>query len=426
MKRVVIVGMGFGGLRAARALAGKKMEVVVVDRRNYHLFQPLLYQVASSSLEMESIAYPVRAIVRDWKGVRFRMAEVTGVDFAGKRLLLAGDDLSYDYLVLAAGGVTNFFGMKSMEEHAFQLKGLSHAVRLRNHVLEVFEQASGEDDPSKRRALLTFVIVGGGPTGVEYAGALKELIHYELSRDYPELDMGETRILLLEAKGALLPAVHEKLQRYTAERLRGMGVEVLLNTQVQGAEADKVILAGGEIIPTHTIVWSAGVQACPLASVLGLPQAAGGRIPVGPDLTVAGQDHVFVIGDMALADQNGKPLPMVAPVAMQQGEYVARAIIKREQGRPVTPFRYRNKGAMATVGRSSAVANAFGIRLSGFIAWVVWLALHLMYLVGFRNRLVVLLNWAYYYFFRAQQVRIITADFPCDPPAVTPGGPSPA
>jgi len=422
MKRIVIVGMGFGGIRAARALADTGMEVVVVDRRNYHLFQPLLYQVASSSLEVESIAYPVRAIVRDWKGIRFRMAEVTGVDFAGKRLLLDGDELPYDYLILAAGGATNFFGMKSMEQHAFQLKGLSHAVRLRNHILETFEQASGEDDPAKRHALLTFVIVGGGPTGVEYAGALKELIRYEFSRDYPELDMGETRILLLEAKGALLPALPGKLRQHTAERLRGMGIEVLLDTQVQGAEADKVLLAGGDIIPTHTIVWSAGVQACPLADALGLPRAANGRIPVGPDLTVAGHDHVFVIGDMAFLEQDERPLPMVAPVAMQQGEYAAKAIVKRERGRAVAPFRYRDKGSMATIGRSSAVANAFGIRLSGFLAWIVWLALHLMYLVGFRNRLVVLLNWGYYYFFRAQQVRIITADDPCAPPDVRPGG----
>jgi NADH dehydrogenase len=426
MKRIVIAGMGFGGIRAARALAGKGMEVVVIDRRNYHLFQPLLYQVASSSLEVESIAYPIRAVVRDWKGIHFRMAEVTGVDFAGKRLLLAGDEIRYDYLILAAGGATNFFDMKSMERHAFQLKGLSHAVRLRNHILETFEQASGEDDPAKRRALLTFVIVGGGPTGVEYAGALQELIRYEFSRDYPELDMGETRILLLEAKDALLPPLPEKLRRHTAERLRGMGIEVLLNTQVKGAEADKVLLAGGDIIPTHTIVWSAGVQACPLAAALGLPRAANGRIPVGRDLTLDGHDHVFVIGDMAMAEQDGRPLPMVAPVAMQQGEYVAKAIVKREQGRAVAPFRYRDKGAMATIGRSSAVANAFGIRLSGFVAWVVWLALHLMYLVGFRNRLVVLLNWGYYYFFRAQQVRIITADDPCAPPDARTGGTAPA
>jgi len=410
MKRVVIVGMGFGGLRAARALAGKGMEVVVVDRKNYHLFQPLLYQVASSSLEMESITYPIRAIVREWKGVHFRMAEVTGADFAGKRLLLADGELSYDYLILAAGGATNFFGMASVEQHSFQLKGLSHAIRLRNHILETFERASREGDPVKRRALLTFVIVGGGPTGVEYAGALQELIHNEFSRDYPELDMEETRIMLVEARGELLPALPERLRRYTAERLRGMGIEVLLNTQVQGAESDRLLLAGGDVIHTHTIVWSAGVQACPLAAALGLPRASGGRIPVGPDLTVAGLDNVFAIGDMALAEQDGRALPMVAPVAMQQGEYAARAIIRRERGRHVTPFRYRNKGAMATIGRSSAVADTFGVRLTGFLAWIVWLSLHLMYLVGFRNRLMVLLNWGYYYFFRAQQVRIITSD----------------
>ena len=408
MTRVVILGMGFGGVRAARALAGKGLDVLIIDRRNYHLFQPLLYQVATSSLEEESIAYPVRALIRGWKGVRFRLAEVAGVDF-GKRLVRLSDgEVGYDYLIMAAGGATNFFGLQSVEQRAFQLKGLGHAVRLRNHILSVFERADRDDDPDRRRALMTFVIVGGGPTGVEFAGALEELIHHELSRDFPGLDMGESRILLLEARDALLPPVPKELQLYSRKRLEGMGVEVRLNTQVSGAEDGKVLLADGSIIPSYTIVWSAGVQASPLAAELGLPRAAGGRIPVQPDLSLVDNENVFIIGDMAFLVQDGTPLPMVASVAMQQGEYAAHAILGRIKGEPAAPFRYHDKGTMAIIGRNSAVAKVFGVKMTGFIAWVVWLAIHLMFLVGFRNRLLVLLNWAYYYYFRAQQVRLIT------------------
>lgn len=408
MTRVVILGMGFGGVRAARALAGKGLDVLIIDRRNYHLFQPLLYQVATSSLEEESIAYPVRALIRGWKGVRFRLAEVAGVDFEKRLVRLSDGEVGYDYLIIAAGGATNFFGLQSVEQRAFQLKGLGHAVRLRNHILSVFEQADRDDDPDRRRALMTFVIVGGGPTGVEFAGALEELIHHELSRDFPGLDMGESRILLLEARDALLPPVPKELQLYSRKRLEGMGVEVHLNTQVSGAEDGKVLLADGTVIPSYTIVWSAGVQASPLAAELGLPRAAGGRIPVQPDLSLADRDNVFIIGDMAFLVQDGTPLPMVASVAMQQGEYAAHAILGRIKGEPAAPFRYRDKGAMAIIGRNSAVAKVFGVKMTGFIAWVVWLAIHLMFLVGFRNRLLVLLNWAYYYYFRAQQVRLIT------------------
>jgi NADH:ubiquinone reductase (H+-translocating) len=410
MKRVVIIGMGFGGLRAAQALGGKGLDVTIIDRRNYHLFQPLLYQVASASLEQESIAYPIRAIVRDWKGVHFRLGEVEGVDFDGRQVRLKDGAVDYDYLIVAAGAATNFFGIKSLEENAFELKLLSQAVRLRNHLLEAFERADKEPDPDRRRAILSFVIIGGGPTGVEFAGALQELIRNELSRDFHRLSMTDTRIILVEAKGALLPALPEKLQQYTVDKLQRMGIEVMLNTQVSGADPEKVLLADGSILPAHTIVWSAGVQAAPLAAILGLPRAAAGRIPVESDLSVAGRSDVFIVGDMAFLEQDGKPLPMVAPVAMQEGEYAGKTILARIKGQTLKPFRYRDKGAMATIGRSTAVANAFGIKFSGFPAWVVWLGLHLMYLVGFRNRLLVLLNWAYYYFCHAQQIRIITRD----------------
>jgi len=409
-KRVVIAGMGFGGLSAAKALADSGMEIVMVDRHNYHLFQPLLYQVATAGLEQESIAYPVRALARRWKNTRFRLGEIRGVDFSGKRLLMEDGDLSYDYLVLAAGSRTNFFGNASIEQHAFDLKQLHHAEELRNHILTLFEKATRESDPARQKALLTFVIVGGGPTGVEFSGALRELILHVLSQDYPEVNPRETRIVLVEAAGSLLTAMPEQLRNYALDRLRKMGVEVLLDTRVPGADAASVSLHDGRVIPSHTLFWSAGVAAADLAAKLGVPQAAGGRVPTRPDLSIAGHPEVFAIGDMACVHQDGVPLPMMAPVASQQGRYVAQAIRARECGETPPPFRYQDKGSMATIGRSAAVAYTHGISFSGYLAWLVWLLLHLYYLIGFRNRLLVLMNWSYYYFFHERQVRLITAD----------------
>jgi len=409
-KQVVIVGMGFGGLSAAKKLAGSDFDVVMVDRHNYHLFQPLLYQVASAGLEQESIAYPVRALARHWKNARFRLGEVTGVDYGRKRLLLEDGELPYDYLVLAAGSRTNFFGIPGVAEYAFDLKKLSHAEELRNHILLLFEQASREQDPQRRKALLTFVVVGGGPTGVEFAGALQELSQHVLSLDYPEITAGETRIVLVEAAGTLLTAMPPELSAYACERLRAMGVEVLLNTRVISAEPECIRFHDGSDIKSHTLFWSAGVAAASLADRLSMPQSAGGRVVVAPDLSLAQHPEVFVIGDMACLTQGSGPLPMMAPVASQQGRYVARAIADREAERTPKPFRYIDKGAMATIGRSSAVAVTHGFKLSGYLAWLTWLVLHLYYLIGFRNRLLVLTNWALYYFFHERQVRLITAD----------------
>jgi len=409
MKRVVIAGMGFGGLSAAKALAGSGLEVVMVDRHNYHLFQPLLYQVATAGLEQESIAYPIRALARRWGGTTFRLGEVTGVDFDGKRLVLEDGDIPYDYLILATGSRTNFFGRDDIERHAFDLKRLDQAEDLRNHVLLAFEKAAQEPDQGRRRALLTFVIVGGGPTGVEFAGALRELVAHVLSRDYPEVRPEETRIILMEAASSLLSAMPPRLQGYALGRLRSMGVEVVLETRVSGADAEHVYLDGGDTIPTHTLFWSAGVAAVELAGKLGLAQAGAGRVVVAPDLSVGGKPEVFVIGDMACREQDGAPLPMLAPVASQEGRYVARAILARERGEELPAFQYRDKGAMATIGRNSAVASTHGLHFSGYPAWLVWLILHLYYLIGFRNRLLVLMNWAYYYWFHERQVRLITA-----------------
>ncbi|CAH2030334.1 NAD(P)/FAD-dependent oxidoreductase [Trichlorobacter ammonificans] len=407
-KRVVIVGMGFGGIRAAQCLADCGLEVVLVDRNNYHLFQPLLYQVATAGLEQESIAYPVRALIRGWKNLSFRMTEVTGLSLEDRYVQTEAGGIAYDYLILAGGSETNYFGNKGVEQHAFDLKRLPDAESLRNTILGIFEQAVQVRDPELRRQLLTFVVVGGGPTGVEFAGALSELIRYVFRKDYPTLDLDESRVILLEAAPAILLAMPEKLREYAKKNLERMGVEVRCNTMVADAGPGTVTLAGGEVIVARTLFWSAGVKAAPLAGMVPGDKGPGGRIPVNPDLSLPGYDGVFVVGDMALVMQDGKPLPMVAPVAMQQGRYAARAILQREQGGQPEPFRYRDKGSMATIGRSSAVATGFGVSLSGYFAWLAWLFLHLYYLIGFRNRIVVLLNWAWYYWFHERQVRLIT------------------
>jgi NADH:ubiquinone reductase (H+-translocating) len=408
MKRVIVVGAGFGGLHAARVLAGQGLEVVLLNRHNYHLFQPLLYQVATAGLEQEAIAFPIRALIRRWTGVRFRQTEVKQIDLAARQVITADGDLSYDYLVLAAGGETNFFGLDQVQRHAYDLKQLRDAVTLRNHILTMFERAAHEPDAAKRQALLTFVIVGGGPTGVEFAGALAELARLLQRHDFRELRDQPVRILLAEAADNLLLAMPTPLQSYTRQRLERMGVEILTGVAVTGATPGEVQLKDGSTIAAHTLFWSAGVRPAALAAALDVPKGRGGRIRVQPDLSLADHPEVFVVGDLAYLEQDGKPLPMMAPVAMQMGRYAGDAIVRRELGRPVAPFRYFDKGSMATIGRSTAVARVFAINLTGFLAWVAWLGLHLLYLVGFRNRLVVLLNWAYDYFLFERQVRLIT------------------
>lgn len=408
-KRVVVVGMGFGGIRAARKLADSGLEVTLVDRNNYHLFQPLLYQVATAGLEQESIAYPVRALIRGSRNLSFRMAEVTGLDLAERRVLTDKGPLAYDYLVLAGGSETNFFGNKGVERHAFDLKRLTDAEALRNTILGIFEQALLEPDPELRKQLLTFVVVGGGPTGVEFAGALCELIRYVFRKDYPSLDIDESRVILLEAAPAILGAMPDRLQRYAEKHLRQMGVEVRCNTLVADAGPGTVTLASGEVLKARTLFWSAGVKAAPLAGMLPGGKGPGGRVVVTSGLTLPEDDRVYVVGDMACFSQEGKVLPMMAPVAMQQGSYAAESILMRERGGDPEPFRYLDKGSMATIGRNSAVVSAFGMQLSGYFAWVAWLFLHLYYLIGFRNRIVVLLNWGWYFWFHERQVRLITA-----------------
>lgn len=410
-KRVVIVGAGFGGLQAARTLKGQGLDVLLVDRHNYHLFQPLLYQVAISALEPNAIAYPIRRTLRHWRGVRFRMAQVRGVDLGQRRLQTNEGAIDYDYLILAAGSATNFFGNASVEQHAHELKNLDGAVALRNQILRAFEQAAQQSDPAARQAWLTFVVVGGGPTGVEFAGALAELVKRTLARDYDELKTDQVRVILCQAGSALLPPFPARLRRYALKRLRRLGVDVRLNTPVASADAEQVQLKDGTVIPARTLLWAAGVAAAPLAAAVAGPKARGGRIPVQPDLSLPGHPEVFVIGDMAYRERRGQPLPQLSQPAIQGGRYAARAIAHRERGeRPPRPFRYFDKGTMAVIGRGSAVADVLKVPFHGVFAWLLWLGVHIFYLIGFRNRLLTMVDWGFDYLFFDSPVRLITDD----------------
>jgi NADH dehydrogenase len=414
---VVIIGAGFGGLRAAQRLAratstslsASPVRVTLIDRRNYHLFQPLLYQVATAGISPHEIAYPVRAIFQKQKNLDFLLAEVSGVDFAAKQVLTDRGPVAYDYLIISAGAATNFLGNESLAQNAFTLKDITDAVAIRNHLLEMFELASSEPDEAKRRALLTFVITGGGPTGVESAGAFSELIRIVLRRDYPHLNLGDMRIILLEAADALLAGFPPKLQGTALRELAAKHVEVRLKARVENYDGGIVSLAGGERIPARTMLWSAGVRAAPLADGLGVEQAKQGRVKVTPELQVPGQPEVYVIGDSAYVEDNdAKPLPMMAPVATQQAQLAVDNILAQIQGRPLKQFVYKDPGSLATIGRSAAVARIGRWQFTGFVAWVVWLVVHLIGLIGFRNKLIVLINWTWDYVFYDRAVRLIT------------------
>lgn len=409
--KVVVVGAGFGGLRVVNRLRNAPVQVTLVDRRNYHLFQPFLYQVATSGLGPSDIAQPVRAILRDQRNLDFRVTAVSGIDLAARKLQTESGDIPYDYLVLAVGGQTNYFGLPSLAQHAFGLKDLDDAIRIRNHVLYMFELAIHETNPEVRRALLTFVIVGGGPTGVECAGAFSELIRLVLIKDYPGINIKDVRVILLEATDKLLAMLPEKLQEAAAKTLWKKFVEVRFGASVAEFDGQCVMLKGGERIPSHTMVWAAGVRAVDLTAKLGLPVDRLGRVKVGKTLQIADHPEVFVIGDAACID--GQPLPMVAPVAIQQAEVAARNIAHAVQQQPLEEFRYKDKGSLATIGRNAAVASVGKIQLSGWFAWAMWLAVHIVFLIGFRNRLLVLINWAWDYFFYDRPIRLIMHDGNC-------------
>ncbi|MHB0987198.1 MAG: NAD(P)/FAD-dependent oxidoreductase [Bellilinea sp.] len=415
-KHVVIVGGGFGGLRAARRLAKAPVHITLLDRNNYHLFQPLLYQVATSGVSPTDVAYPLRSIFRGQKNLVYQMAEVTRVDLNNRRLETTNGSLDYDYLILAVGGETNYFGLDSVTANAFGLKGLEDASPIRDHLLHLFERAALISNPLTRQALLTFVVVGGGPTGVEMAGAISELIRLALTKDFPNQDFSHSRVLLLEATDRLLAAMPAGLGQATQKALKKKGVEVRFGATVESFDGQAVKLRGGETIPTHTLIWAAGVRSAALVDTLGLPQAAQRRVRVEPTLQLPGHPEVYVIGDAAyLEDENKAPLPMVAPVAMQQGEHAADNIVRAANEQPQMAFHYHDPGTMATIGRNQAVAWIGPLQLHGFLAWVAWLVVHIFQLIGFRNRLLVLINWAWDYFFYDRAVRLISPTEPKTP-----------
>jgi NADH dehydrogenase len=411
---IVVVGAGFGGLRAARRLRNAPARVILIDRRNYHLFQPLLYQVATAGLEPEQIAKPVRAILRGQRNLEFRLAEVQGIDLAARSLHTSSGEVGYDYLILAPGGATDTFGKRGVEKHGIGLKDLSDAVAIRNRVLCLFERAALEPHPAVRRALLTLVVVGGGPTGVEMAGALSELVHLVLAKDLPGLDLSQVSIVLLEAADRLLPGMPAHLSAAAAATLERKGVRVRLGAMVDDYDGVAVTLRGGEVIPARTLVWAAGARAAPLMAKLGIPTARQGRLPVDPTLQLRGAPDAFVIGDAAYLEDAGQPLPMMAPVAVQMADTAVDNIRRLMRGETPIAFQYENPGSLATIGRNAAVAHIRGLSFQGFAAWVVWLVVHLIQLIGFRNRLFVLINWAVDYFFYDRAVRLITEDdVPC-------------
>lgn len=407
--RVVVVGAGFGGLTLARALRHAPVEVLLIDRHNYHTFQPLLYQVATAGLEPEEIAHAVRGIFHRQQNVRFRLGEAVGLDRAARTLRLAdGAEVAYDYLVLAAGATTHYFGVEGAAAHSFPLKSVDEAVNLRAHLIQQFEHA--DQDPAWiAEGGLNFVIIGGGPTGVEMAGALVELFQHVLRKDFPHLPLHKALVYLVEATGSLLNGFHDDARRHARDTLLRRGVEIRLGDPVERLTAAAVTLRSGAVIPTRTVIWAAGVRAHLLADRLGLEQTQGGRLVVQPDLSLPGDPRVFVIGDLAGSrDADGVLHPQLAPVAMQGAHHVARQLRNRISGKPVEPFTYRDKGIMATIGRNAAVAElGFGLRSAGFPAWVMWLFLHLLMLVGFRNRLNVLVNWAWNYFTYDRSARLI-------------------
>jgi NADH dehydrogenase len=404
---VVIAGGGFGGLWAARALAREPLRVTLVDRRNHHVFQPLLYQVATGVLSPADIAAPIRGILRRQRNVDVLLADVHDVDLAGRRVQCGERWLEYDALILACGMVNHWFGHDDWARHAPALKSLDDALEIRRRVYHAFERAEWTANPDERRRLLTFVVVGGGPTGVELAGALSEIAHQTLLDDFRHIDPQETRVVLVEGGARVLGGFRDPLPEKARRHLLGVGVELRTGQRVMTVD-DQGVRVGQERLAAATVLWAAGVEASPLGRKLGVPIDAAGRVEVQPDLSIAGHEEVFVIGDMAkFPTADGRGLPGVAQVAMQMGAHVARNLRDDRLGQSRKPFRYKDLGSMATIGRRLAVADVGGMRFGGFLAWVAWLLVHLMQLIGFRNRLVVLVSWAWSYVTLQRNTRLI-------------------
>ncbi|MCT4536325.1 NAD(P)/FAD-dependent oxidoreductase [Halodesulfovibrio sp.] len=409
-KEIVILGGGFAGLWAAKEFGKKEgYNVTVVDRNNYHLFQPLLYQVASAGLEPEQISYPLRGTFRKMLNIEFRMAEITGVNLDKKVLHSDVGAIPYDGLIIALGSVTNFFGIEGAEEYAFSLKSAEEAIDIRNHILSCFEYAQHETDPEIRKELLTFTIVGGGPTGVEYAGALSELVNTSLHRDFRGLNKEDVKIMLIEGENGPLNGYPDSLRNYAKRRLEKLGVHGWYHQHVTKVEADKVTLKKGITIPTRTVLWTAGIRGNKVAEHMGVPLGHANRIITTPTLQLENHPEVLVAGDLALPMDGDTPLigPTVAPNAIQQGAHSAKNLMKYFEGEELKPFSYFDKGSLATIGRSSAVVHLGKLKITGFFAWITWLIIHLLYLIGFRNRVIVFINWAFEYLFFERGVRLI-------------------
>lgn len=412
---VVILGGGFGGLYAAKALRGAPVRVSVVDRRNHHLFQPLLYQVATAGLNPADIAAPIRSILRGQQNVRVLLAEAAAVERANRRVLFSDGEIPYDFLIVATGVTHAYFGRDHWAAHAPGLKSIEDALDIRRRVFLAYEAAEREPDPERRGAWMTFVIIGAGPTGVEMAGALAEISRHALAAEFDHIDPGQARIVLLEGGPRVLPSYPETLSEKARRQLVALGVEVRTGALVTAVDGGGVEI-GPERLPSRTVVWAAGVAASPLARSLGVPLDRAGRVVVRPDLTLPGDDDVYVIGDLAALEQDGRLVPGVCPAAIQQGRHAAANVLRRVRGEPNAPFRYRDKGSFATIGRGAAVGEMpRGLRLAGFPAWIAWLAIHIFFLIGFRNRVLVMFQWAYSYLTFRRGVRLITGG-PATPP----------
>lgn len=413
--RVVIIGAGFAGIRVARRLSKEAVEIILIDRNNYHTFTPLLYQVATCALDPSAVSYPVREIFEGQQNVRFLLGTVTEIDYTGQMVTVQTDgngtrQQAYDYLFVAVGSETNFFGKEQIERNAFGLRDMNDALKLRHHVLRLFEVAAWTEDDAKREELMTFVVVGGGPTGLETAGSLHELYNRIVDEQYDKDDNMVARVILLEALDNILLPYPDNLQDSARKQLESLGVEVKTGAFVEEVGRDFVRLKGGEEIPTHTVIWATGIQGTPLVKQLDVDLAKGGKIPVRTTMQVIGRENIYAAGDisyLAYADRD-EPYPALIPVAQQQADYVAKNIMHQIRGEALEDFRYFDRGIMATIGRSRAVAWVFNrIPLTGFLAWIAWLGLHLITLMGMRNRFQVFLNWVGEYIFYDRSVQLI-------------------
>jgi NADH:ubiquinone reductase (H+-translocating) len=405
---IVIIGGGFAGLYTARGLKHVDARITVVDRHNYHLFQPLLYQVATAALNPSDIAAPIRGILSRQKNITVVLGEAIGIDMHQKRVQLADGELTYDFLVVATGATHSYFGHGEWERHAPGLKTIDDALEIRRRVLLAFESAEHEPDKEKQAAWLTFVIVGAGPTGAELAGALSEIARQTMVRDFRNIHPESARVILIEGKDRVLPAYPPKLSEKARKQLQDLGVEVITGAAVTDV-SDTEVRLGEQVIATRTVLWGAGVQASPLAESLGVPLDRAGRVLVEPDLTVPGHKDVFVLGDLAAVKQyDGSFVPGVAPAAIQEGQHTALNLERAVEGQPMRPFRYRDKGSLATIGRAAAVADFGKFTMSGFLAWMAWLLIHIFFLIGFRNRFLVITQWAWAYLTYQRGARLIT------------------